>query len=162
MAARDIPRHSLQRWTVVLLAIGVLIIAALMVTANPLVVASLICTIAALGSTGYAIHLRWHWREAPGVIVRYRIVRYEGEHSQKFFHPVYRFTTADGQSLVGTTSWGSWRRPWPCGSSLTVLYCPTDPRRTELLGFNQWIVPATFMILAVWSAAFSYWFSESL
>ena len=91
-------------------------------------------------------------------IVGYRVSRSDGERGQAFFHPAYRFTTLDGETKIGLSSWGSWRRPWPRGSQVFVRYCPGNPRKTEIQSFaNEWGIASTLVALALAFWAVVYW-----
>lgn len=138
--------------------IAIVSIIVLAVTTNVWIVASVVCGISAVAFTGHLLHIRRHWHRVPGRIVRYRITR--GDNG-KSFHPVYRFTMIDGRTIIGTTSWGYWRRVWSPGEPVRVFYCPTDPRRTELQSFVTWIAPFTSLALSIISAIV-FWFDGPL
>lgn len=122
-----------------------------------------VCTIGAAWSIGHTISIRTRWPKVQAEIVRYRITRGDGGKGQKFFHPVYRFTTLDGQRRIGLSFWGSWRRPWPLGQWVLVRYCPTNPRRTKVQCFaTDWGLVLTLIALAIFPWAVFYWIPSYL
>jgi magnesium-transporting ATPase (P-type) len=116
-----------------------------------------VCMCGAICSIGYTLFIRRRWPKVQAEVLRYRLTRSDGEHGQPFFHPVFRFTTLDGQTVTGLSPWGSWRRPWPRGSRVTVRYCLSNPRRTEIECFaNNWGIACTLVgiIVGAWAVIY--------
>ena len=154
MPAREKPTFPSPYLLIPLFAIPVLTAIVLIVVVSMCTGISARCAFGAVYSTAYSLRLYWNWHPAYGEIVRYRITR-DGD-GHKVFHPVYRFTMLDGRKKVGTTSYGWGSRRWRPGRSVVVLYCPTNPRRTELKHFI-WVLPGTLLGLAAIFGAFAYW-----
>lgn len=72
-----------------------------------------------------------YWPKVPAEILRYWIKR-ENEHGQPFFHPVIKFTSIGGASVITVTNSGYWRRPWRIGHVIYVRYDPSNPKWAEL------------------------------
>lgn len=112
-------------------------------------------------SAGYQLWIRRRWPMVTGEIVCYRISRGDGHAGQTFYHPAYRFQTLEGETKIGLSSWGSWRRPWRRGSRVVVRYHPDNPQRTELQCFaNEWGIASTLAAIAVGFGAAKYWMLE--
>ena len=123
-----------------------------------LAVVTTVCSAGAAWSTGYQLFVRRRWPKVSAEIVRYRISRSDGDRGQAFFHPAYRFTTLDGETKIGLSSWGWRRRPWPRGAKVFVRYNPDNPRRTEIQCFaNEWGIASTLVALALGFWAVIYW-----
>jgi Protein of unknown function (DUF3592) len=61
------------------------------------------------------------------------------------FHPVVRFTTAEGRTVEFVSSSGRSPAPWSVGDRVEVLYDPDDPKDAELSGFfDLWLFPIAF------------------
>jgi hypothetical protein len=104
------------------------------------------------------VRLTFFWPKALARIERYDVRRSDGRTSQPFYHPVLRFETASGQPVVTISSFGSWRRPWNRGDTVTVHYHPAEPHWAEIATiFNIWGMPLTFLSLAIWTLLAGYW-----
>ena len=104
---------------------------------------------AAIALAGYSIYVIASWPCVDATILRYRKSR---GNEGVFYHPVYRFSALDGQSVVAISPWGSWRRPWQRGATVPVRYCPSNPRRTEIQCLaNKWGPAATMAGLAAFA-----------
>jgi hypothetical protein len=154
MSAREPSTAPSLHVLIPLIAVPALTAIVLIITVGICAGVSALAAFGGLYSTAYALYLHWHWYCAYGEIVRYRITRDSDGH--KVYHSVYRFTTLDGQAMIGTTGWGAGRRGWRLGQSVVLLYCPANPRRTELTRMLR-VLPLTCFGLAVWAAAFAYW-----
>ena len=125
------------------------------------VVLSVVTGICTLGAMVFVIWWLWQivrWPRVQAQIVRYRITRSNGNHGQRFYHPVYRFRTIEGRPLVGLSMWGSWRRPWPRGSLVWIRYHPDNPRRTAIQCFaTSWGVVLTLVGLTAFAWFVMLW-----
>ena len=121
-----------------------------------LAVITAVGAVAALSSAGYSLYVIVRWPCVDATVLRYRKAK---GNEGVFYHPVYRFRTLDGQSIVAISSWGSWRRPWQHGATVPVRYCPTNPRRTEVDCLaNHWGMAATIvgLLAMAWLAKFFF------
>ncbi|MFN0021392.1 MAG: DUF3592 domain-containing protein [Pirellulaceae bacterium] len=122
-------------------------------SALPLFVATIFMLVA-LAYGGYCLFVVFNWPRVSATILRYQ--KRKGTEGI-FFHPVYRFPTMDGQTRVAISSWGSWRKPWARGETVTVRYCPTNPRRSEIQSFgNTWGFVLTFFALGLMFLAIAF------
>lgn len=104
--------------------------------------------------TFHAVRQLLFWPYTRATIVRYWIRR-DSEGRQRFYFPVMRFCTDDGDGVTTISSWGSWRRPWPVGTGVVVRYNPRDPRWAEISCFaNLWGIPLTCIALLAWIGLF--------
>ena len=58
-----------------------------------------------------------------------------------FLYSQFRFTTERGQAVTITSRNGSTNQPYSDGETVSVLYDPAQPERTELDSLTLWIVP---------------------
>lgn len=73
------------------------------------------------------------------------------------YHPVVEFRTSDGETVRGTSSFGSNPRPGRVGDSAVVYYDPQDPRRVlvdtgrsrAMTGCGQTVLAAVGVILLI-------------
>jgi hypothetical protein len=109
-------------------------------------------------SVYHAFRLALWWPKTSARIVRYWITRSESKpHGQKFYHPVVRFEVADGSRVTTISSWGSWRRSWPVGTTVYVHYDPANPRRVEIRCIGSvWGIPLTVTGLVAGFALFAW------
>lgn len=64
------------------------------------------------------------------------------------FHPVVRFTTANGEAIEFVSRTGSRPPAETPGDRVEVLYYPDDPDDAELSGiFHVWLAPAILLVL---------------
>ena len=121
-----------------------------------LIVFTVVGALAALSLAGYSVYVMATWPRADATVLRY----YKNAGGEGvFYHPVYMFSTLDGQTVIAISSWGSWRRPWARGAALRVAYCPANPRRTEVQCFaNNWGISATIvgLVALAWIARFVF------
>jgi hypothetical protein len=117
--------------------------------------------IVAAGGWGafHAVRQLLLWPKVTAKILRYSISRSEGEpDGQRFFHPVFRFTTTDGRQITTISSTGSWRRLWPADRAVQVRYSPTNPQWAEISCFTHlWTLPLTSLILVSAITYFMWW-----
>jgi hypothetical protein len=108
-------------------------------------VITLIITIIACWTFFHAFRQLIFWPKVPARIMRYWITRSDG---QRFYHPVVIFETVDGRSATAISPWGSWRKPWPIGHTVSIRYCPDNQRWIEINCIaNMWGIPITFLFL---------------
>jgi len=104
-----------------------------------------------------------HWHKGHARVVRYHVGRSDDDDGQSFFYPVYRFETPDGQSHIGHSRWGSWRRSWPVGEQITIRYSPSNPDHSEVQCFaSDWGLAATLMALSLGCWLILYWLPQWL
>jgi hypothetical protein len=110
-------------------------------------------------SVFHAIRLTFWWPKTSARIVRYWIKRENNQpNKQRFFHPVIAFKTADGRVILAISPWGSWRKPWPAGSVVSVCYNQTNPHWAEIRCFaNVWGMPLTFLGLTAFIVLLSWY-----
>jgi hypothetical protein len=60
-----------------------------------------------------------------------------------YYHPVVRFTTADGRIIEFTSAVGYQRGP-DIGGAVPVRYRPDDPEQAEIDRASMWMLPAAF------------------
>jgi hypothetical protein len=66
------------------------------------------------------------------------------------FHPVVRFTTAEGRTVEFVSSTGSSPPDHSAGDRVEVLYDPDDPQDARLTGFfDLWLLPLVFGVMGL-------------
>src|SRR5215471_9176096 len=83
--------------------------------------------------------------QAQGTVVgAERDTRYDNSgHRVITYHPVVRFTTADGRPVEFTSAVGYSRSP-DIGGTVPVRYRPDDPEQGEIDRATMWMIPAAF------------------
>lgn len=104
----------------------------------------------------------WKWHEVPAEVVRYWITRSENKpDGQRFFRAVIRFTTVDGRLITTLCAHGHWRKRWPVGTVLNVLYYPRNPRWAKVYCFvEMWGIPLVAFQLALAFGLFAFFCSS--
>lgn len=116
--------------------------------------------LAGVGCLGvwHAVRQIFQWPKASAEVVRYWIVRREGEpNGQRFFRAVLRFTTIDGRVVTTISTHGHWRKRWAIGTVLKVRYDPRNPRWAEICCFaDVWGISLVAFALALGSAFIAF------
>jgi hypothetical protein len=107
------------------------------------------------GFTLHALRQLLFWPKTRATILRYWITR--GIDGDRFYHPVLRFWTTEGNAVTTISSTGWWRRRLPAGAFVMVYYDPENPRHVGVSCFaDLWGIPATCIGLALWMTLF-FW-----
>jgi hypothetical protein len=107
---------------------------------------AVVCVAGSLASASWTMYALTRWPRVEATVLRYHRSR---DNEGVAYMPVYRFSTSEGDTVTAISFSGSWRRPWQRGARVTVRYCPTNPRITEIDCFaNNWWITLVLLGLA--------------